>query len=481
MSVIIMEVLETNPHPNADALRVYRFSAGAQHGEPLQIVANLSSVYAVGDRVAIATVGSELKDGTKIRPARLRGVDSFGMALGVHAAPLGSDVSAEFCAPRAVAATIEPGATSVPGTAPSAPSDTEAVLVSWPSIELLHHVRAGARTAAEVDQRSPPRVRYRAKVKLDGTNAGVQIWPDGRVVPQSRSQVLHGGADNLGFAKWVREHQAYFAALRRADVLVLFGEWCGQGIQKRAAIAQIDRKIFAVFAAQTGLGNTKAARVQAEPERLRALLPDHRDVFVLPWLSPAFELDFADDAQLEQQAEAISDWVDRIEAADPWVAEAFGVQGIGEGMVLYPQVDGADSHDGDSQNGDSQNGDNGNRHDHDGIDRQFLSEWMFKAKGEKHQAVRQKRAAQIQPEVAKGVDEFSELVLTEPRLEQGVQEACQGQLEMSRMGAFLKWISEDVRKECSVELEAAGLEWSQVGRALSTRARTWFMRRVAVG
>src|SRR3954464_8731274 len=94
MTVIVMEVLEVSPHPNADALRVYQFAAS----ERLQVVANLSNTYAVGDRVAIATAGSELKDGTKIRPSRLRGVDSFGMALGLHAAPVGTDVSTEFCA-----------------------------------------------------------------------------------------------------------------------------------------------------------------------------------------------------------------------------------------------------------------------------------------------------------------------------------------------------------------------------------------------
>ena len=123
MSVIVMEVLEVREHPNADALRVYQFGAS----ERVQVVANTEAVYAVGDRVAIATVGSELRDGTKIRPARLRGVDSFGMALGAHAAPVGTDVSEEFCAV----------ATS---------SAAAGQLIHWPSIELLHHVRAGVRT-----------------------------------------------------------------------------------------------------------------------------------------------------------------------------------------------------------------------------------------------------------------------------------------------------------------------------------------------
>jgi tRNA-binding EMAP/Myf-like protein len=434
MSVIVMEVLEVSAHPNAEALRVYQFGGGA---ERLQVVANLSNQYGVGDRVAVATVGSELKDGTKIKPARLRGVDSFGMALGVHAAPLGTDVSTEFC--------VE-----------TAPTATGAQVITWPSIELLHHVRAGVRTLSELQQLPPPRVTYRAKVKLDGTNAGLQIRPDGAVLAQSRSQVLEGTLDNAGFRAWVAENQAYFAALRGAEPRVVFGEWCGQGIQKRAAISQIGRKVFVVFALQVGDGVASPARVVVEPARLRELLPEHPDVFVLPWLNEAFELNFADDAQCSAEAERISQVVDAIETEDPWVQQTFRVQGLGEGIVLYPNAD-ADG----------------------ALDRQRMSELMFKAKGEKHQAVRQKRAAQLEPEVAQGVEAFAELVLTDARLEQGLTEACQGRAEMPKIGAFLKWVAGDVQKECGAELAASGLGWEQVNRPLSSRARSWFLRRAA--
>jgi tRNA-binding EMAP/Myf-like protein len=431
MAVIVMEVLEVNPHPNADALRVYQFNGR----ERLQVVANLETVYAVGDHVAVASVGSELKDGTKIRPSRLRGVDSFGMALGLHAAAVGSDVSAEFCMPER-AASGEP-------------------VIGWPSIELLHHVRAGMRSTAELQGTPLPRVAYRAKVKLDGTNAAVQIHPDGSVLAQSRSQILGAGSDNMGFGGWVAKHSAYFAALSREQLLVVFGEWCGQGIQKRAAISQIGRKVFVVFAVQLGAGTSAPARMEVEPARLRELLPEHPDVFVLPWIDASFELDFADDERARREAERISAEVDRIELEDPWVRAWFGVQGLGEGIVLYPHLNGEAV-----------------------VDRQRLSELMFKAKGEKHQTVRQKKAAQLEPEVAHGIQAFVELVLPEPRLEQGITEACTGTPDMKQVGAFLKWIAHDVQKECSAELAAAGLTWQQANRAVSDKARSWFRERL---
>jgi RNA ligase/Putative tRNA binding domain len=433
VNVMVMEVLEVSPHASADALRVYQLGKG--DGSRLQVVANLSTVYEVGDRVAIAMVGCELKDGTRIRPARLRGIDSYGMAVGKHDAPVGTDVSDEFCA-------------ATPGL------DADAQLIAWPSIELLHHVRSGVRATCEVQGRAAPRIRYRAKIKLDGTNAGVQILPDGRVIAQSRSQVLGGGSDNSGFAAWVAENAPYFASSRQAEPLVLFGEWCGQGIQKRAAISQIGRKVFAVFAAQLGRGVTSPAAVELEPELLRARLPAHPDVFVLPWLDATFELDFADDVQAAAEAERISAEVERVEAEDPWVAETFGVRGLGEGIVLYPQL------------GEAR------------VDRQQLSELMFKAKGEKHQAVRQKRAAQLEPELARGVDSFVELVLAPARLEQGLTEACAGKAETANIPAFLKWVASDVQKECGRELEAAALTWEQVNRAISNRARSWLLQRI---
>jgi len=431
MTVIVMEVLEVGPHPNADALRVYQFGAR----ERLQVVANLSTTYAVGDHVAIATVGTELEDGTKIRPSRLRGVDSFGMALGLHTAPVGTDVSAEFCAARPVA--------------------SGAAVISWPSIELLHHVRAGVRSTAELQNTPLPRVAYRAKVKLDGTNAGIQIHPDGRVLAQSRSQLLDAGNDNMGFGDWVAQNFGYFARLKREQVLVVFGEWCGQGIQKRAAISQIGRKILVVFAIQVGDGTSAPAVVEVEPTRLRELLPEHPDLFVLPWLDARFELDFADDEQARREAERISAEVEQVEREDPWVRGCFGVPGVGEGIVLYPHLNGEAV-----------------------VDRQRLSELMFKAKGEKHQAVRQKKAAQLEPEVARGIDAFVELVLAEPRLEQGIAEACQTPVGMPQIGAFLKWVAHDVQKECGAELGAAGLTWEQVNRAISNHARRWFLKRL---
>lgn len=74
--IVVGEVLEANPHPNADRLRLCRVTVGS--GEPLQIVCGAPNV-AAGQRVAVAQVGSSLPDGMKLRRAKIRGVESMGM------------------------------------------------------------------------------------------------------------------------------------------------------------------------------------------------------------------------------------------------------------------------------------------------------------------------------------------------------------------------------------------------------------------
>jgi phenylalanyl-tRNA synthetase beta chain len=74
--VVVAQILESAQHPNADKLSVTKVDAGAKG--TLQIVCGAKN-YKVGDKVPLATVGTKLPNGTEIKAAQLRGVDSFGM------------------------------------------------------------------------------------------------------------------------------------------------------------------------------------------------------------------------------------------------------------------------------------------------------------------------------------------------------------------------------------------------------------------
>ena len=85
---VVAEVLAADPHPDADRLRVCTVDAG--EGEERTIVCGAPNV-AAGQTVAVALPGARLGDGTKLRKAKLRGVESAGMILSETEMEIGED------------------------------------------------------------------------------------------------------------------------------------------------------------------------------------------------------------------------------------------------------------------------------------------------------------------------------------------------------------------------------------------------------
>lgn len=104
---------------------------------------------------------------------------------------------------------------------------------------------------------------------------------------------------------------------------------------------------------------------------------------------------------------------------------------------------------------------------------------MFKAKGDKHRTAGARVAVQVEATAAASVGEFVTLMVTDPRLEQGLSTVCDGVVNMRHIGKFLAWVVADVRKESVAELEDSHLTWSQVEKAVQQRAREWFLARRA--
>ena len=428
MNVIAMKVSEVKTHPNADALRIYTMDA--PNISAVQIVANLENTYQEGDTVAVALTGSVLKDGTKIKPCKLRGITSNGMALGVVNAVIGSDISEAYCQKELI--------------------NTKAKLAfqKWTSIELLHNVRRNLEILGDAIT-----IVYRAKIKLHGTNAGVQITTEGKVAAQKRNSLITAKSDNAGFAAWVENNIDYFSALKSTENITIFGEWCGQNIQKGVAISQIERKIFAVFAVQIGDNVNAIKKLEIRPDYITQILPQHPDIYVLPFYGEPITLNFGNKEQLKLAADQINQMVDAVEKSDPWVKNTFRIEGVGEGLVMYPDTDKV-------------------------VEKSNYTDYLFKAKGYKHQVVKTQRAVSIDPEKAENIEQFVQLFVTEARLNQAVTEACDGQYDMKRMGDFLKWFLLDVQKESVAELEAASLTWKEVNKPLMNDAREWYKTKI---
>lgn len=88
-----------------------------------------------------------------------------------------------------------------------------------------------------------PRLKRAVSIteKIDGTNASICIGAEGEFLTGSRNRWITVDDDNYGFAKW--------AQANKEDLLLLgpgnhYGEWWGQGIQRRYDMTE---KRFSLF------------------------------------------------------------------------------------------------------------------------------------------------------------------------------------------------------------------------------------------
>lgn len=88
--VVVAAIRECVQHPDADKLRVCTIDFGG--AEPAQVVCGAPNARA-GIKIPLAQVGAVLGDDFKIRKAKLRGVESFGMACSARELGLSNDHS----------------------------------------------------------------------------------------------------------------------------------------------------------------------------------------------------------------------------------------------------------------------------------------------------------------------------------------------------------------------------------------------------
>lgn len=330
--------------------------------------------------------------------------------------------------------------------------------MAWPEIEAFYNIRKYTAAHPEILNGNSA-VLYKSKVKLHGTNAAIQFTPEHTLVCQSRTNIITPQDDNAGFARWVEENKIEFLRTHFARGAILYGEWCGPGIQKGVAISEIPKKIFAVFAVRPMSGSDN---LMIEPWEINEWFGGLKipGLYILPWFDPGagriisgsqdpIQIDWSKTSEdLQSTADTINNWVASVEVEDPWVKKTFDVKGTGEGLVFYPVSE-----------------------QHLGFAN--FSNLVFKAKGEKHKNIKTAAPAQVNPEVAASVEAFVELVLTPARLDQGA--TAVGGFDMKQTGKFVAWCLADVQKETTDELEASQLEWKQVQKPLGDKARAWFL------
>lgn len=98
--------------------------------------------------------------------------------------------------------------------------------------------------------------------KIDGTNAQVIVTPEGQVLAASRTRLITPEQDNYGFARWVYENAE---ALKRLGYGRHFGEWWGQGIQRKYGMKEKKFSLFNVSRWEEGLPEGLPSNVDLVP------------------------------------------------------------------------------------------------------------------------------------------------------------------------------------------------------------------------
>ncbi len=88
--VVVGEIVDCKPHPDADRLQICTVKAGDD--EALQIVCGAPNAR-TGLKAPLARIGAALPGGLKIKPAKLRGIESNGMLCSAPELGLGDDAA----------------------------------------------------------------------------------------------------------------------------------------------------------------------------------------------------------------------------------------------------------------------------------------------------------------------------------------------------------------------------------------------------
>ncbi len=345
-------------------------------------------------------------------------------------------------------------------------------LIKFPSIEQYRHLVRRVNDRAHwvgrdeneepvFDRTRPlPTLRFKGTVKIHGTNAGI-CYDGNEIWCQSKEALIEVGQDNAGFAGYVHGvgHEAIKSLFDRVvpggdlrrqwQTLAIYGEWCGKGIQKGCAIHKLD-KMFVIFSAR--ICEPEASDLQSRwlSDAEIDLLQDESIRFFSINSFPTYdlEIDFQNPHSAKEQLDVLTKAVND---SCP-VGKHFDTDGIGEGIVWRCVSLGYES-----------------------------SEYWFKTKGDDHKVASTKSAGvEVDVEKVKTHNEFADVVLSEARLNQGLEHLKQNGHELTERstGIFIKWVHTDVVKEELDRAQASGIEEKEIGKIISARCRAWYFEQL---
>lgn len=322
-------------------------------------------------------------------------------------------------------------------------------MFKYPSISQFRNVVRNV----EYDNRKE-NIDFIRTTKIHGSNCSIVLdLQKNTLSTQSRNRSITTEDDFMGFAKFVQsqateiiETMSYYFTSReglknesKPTHLIFYGEWCGKGIQKGIAISSL-KKMFIVFDACLVVDDELIFDTNFHVNGKNILSPNV-DIYSISNIdSNKVTLDFSNPKSLQK---SLFEDVLKAENECP-VGKWFGVTGTGEGYV-YTSVCG---------------------------------NYKFKAKGDKHSVSNSKVRTPEELEHLKGVAEFVQSVLLEPRLEQGIEylKEIKMPIDNTSTGVYIKWVIQDVLKEEGDLIAELGLDKTTANKEISRLAREYFKK-----
>lgn len=312
----------------------------------------------------------------------------------------------------------------------------------------------------EVCAKTGQPIKYKGTVKLHGTNSAV-VFKGSELIAQSKNRELSITDDNAGFAAFVEdkkfdfwdaywqihEHYSDIIAIDN-EVITLFGEWIGPGIQDSVAICKLPVRQFVAFAICIGEGEEKRY-LDFDFDLVNM---EDANIFSINRIpSWEIEVDFSSVESVQSALDKTYDLTESVDANCPWAA-SFDIIGPGEGIVWTPQGE---------NSGDT--------------------ELVFKTKGNTHKQKLDKPPRVKVGEVIPEVDQFIDNHLTGDRLQQGLDwlEEMGRPFSLNSTGDFIKFVVGEIERETSEEVKEIGHPWNVFSRKICASVAMWYKEQVA--
>lgn len=220
--------------------------------------------------------------------------------------------------------------------------------------------------------------------------------------------------------------------------VVIAGEWCGMGVQKKVAISK-SPKFFAIISIQINgqwVPDWEYADIYDEEHRIY-------HVGQAGFIKHELSLNNVADSE-----EKIKHLTHEVENECPFAKRILSESGMGEGLVWK-----AVAHCGDP------------------------SFWC-KSKGDLYAVsnVHKLPASAFDAKNRERVDNFARVIVTEARLAQGWDQLSQK--DKGGLGLFLKWTTNDCISEEGLKMKELDISKNKLSPAIASIAKPWFLRKV---